>query len=238
MPADNIPLYLDWSFWAVVVAAVAIVLSQLPPVHLLLRRGKLDIEPYSRILITHKIGNPNVQLHIILTNIGGRLVRVKSIELKIKRDGKDIATLPAQNYLQNPTDTNNVLFTSFSIKPREEWAHIVNFLNYFSREDEKKYRTAESKLREDILEKVKRLKNKDHIVKAEDNLVTPFIEMFNEKFVWQPGEYELSISVIASNNKSGIAKSYRFTLFESDSQELIKHKEDYKTGDGIFWYSP
>src|SRR3972149_310835 len=105
MPANNLPLYLDWSFWAVIVAAVAIVLSQLPPVHLLIRRGKLDIEPYSRILITHKVGNPNVQAHLTLTNIGGRIVRVKGITLKIKRDGKEIAVLPAQNYHQNPRDT-------------------------------------------------------------------------------------------------------------------------------------
>jgi hypothetical protein len=235
--AVNVPLYMDWSFWAVIVAAIAIVLSQLPPVHLLFRRARLDIEPYSRIHISHKIGNPNVQLHLILSNVGGRNVRVKGIAIRIRRDGKDVAVLPAQNYLQNPTDKSTVLLTSFSLKPKEEWAHIVNFLSYFSREDEKKYRSAESKLRGNILEQRKSLDDKDRLVEAENKLISPFIKMFNEKFVWQPGEYEIAISVLASNKNANLEKNYRFTLFESDSTELSKVKDDYKFGDGINWDS-
>lgn len=237
MPSSNVPLYLDWSFWAVVVAAVAIILSQLPPVHLWFRRARLDLEPYSRIHITHKVGNPNAQLHLILSNVGGRSVRVKGVVLRIKRDGKDVAVLPAQNYLQNPSDTNSVLFTSFSLKPKEEWAHIVNFLNYFLRDDEKKYRSAESKLREDIVAKRKLPENQDRLVEASNELVSPFQDMYKEKFVWHSGEYEMSISVVASNSKANVEKKYRFTLFESDSSDLSKAVDDYKYGDGINWDS-
>ena len=39
--------YLDWQFWAAAVAALALVLSQLPPIHLLVRRAKLGMELYS-----------------------------------------------------------------------------------------------------------------------------------------------------------------------------------------------
>jgi len=123
----NIPLYMDWSFWAVVVAAIALVLSQLPPIHQLLRRAKIDVEPYSRIHISHKVGNPNVSLHLILTNLGGRSIRVKGITLRVTREGKEVSVLSAQNYYQNPSDKSTVLFTSFSLKPKDEWAHIVNF---------------------------------------------------------------------------------------------------------------
>lgn len=238
MTTANVPLYLDWSFWAVVVAAIAIALSQLPPVYLWFRRSRIDLETYSRIHITHKIGNPNIQLHLILSNVGGRAIRVKALNVNVKRDGKEVAILPAQNYLQNPSDKSTVLFTSFSLKPKEEWAHIVNFLNYFFRDDEKKYRSAESKLREDIIEKRKLPENKDAaVVETTDELVAPFITMFNEKFVWSPGEYEISISVITSNTRANIAKRYRFSLFESDSTELSKVKDDYKYGDGINWDS-
>ena len=139
--------------------------------------------------------------------------------------------------LQNPSDTSTVLFTSFSLKPKEGWAHIVNFLNYSVREDEKKYRGAESKLREDIIEKKKLPQNKDVVVETTTELVAPFIAMFNERFVWNSGEYEISISVITSNGRANISKHYRFTLFESDSIELSKVKDDYKYGDGINWDS-
>jgi hypothetical protein len=48
---------MDWSFWAVVVAAIAIVFSQLPPIHYLIKKVKIDLELYSKISITHKVGN-------------------------------------------------------------------------------------------------------------------------------------------------------------------------------------
>lgn len=233
----NVPLYLEWSFWAVVVATVALILSQLPPVHILIRRAKLELELYSRILMQHKVGNPNVQFHLILTNTGGRSVKIKGIMLGIKREGKDVGTLPAQNYLQNPNDKTTVLFTSFSLKSKEEWAHIVNCLNYFSRADEKKYRNAEFKLKEDIAQKRKLPENKDLLVEADSKHVDEFVRMFDEHFVWNPGEYELHISIETSDKKKDIGRDYRFTLFESDSNELSRSKDDYKYGDGIYWDS-
>jgi hypothetical protein len=237
MPAANTPFYFDWTFWAVVVAAIAVVLSQLPPVHRWFRGARIDLEAYSRILITHKVGNPNLQLHLILNNVGGRSVRVKNISINVDRDGKKIADLPSQNYFQNPGDANTVLFTSFSLKPSEEWAHVVNFLNFFNREDEKKYRTAESKSKEYALEKRRLPENKDTVIEIPSEIITPFAEMFKEKFVWHPGEYKIAISVNTTRVSTNITKRYIFTLFESDSAELSKVKDDYKYGDGIFWNS-
>ena len=237
METANNPLYLDWSLWAVVVAVIAIALSQLPPVHLWFRRARIDLEAYSRIHITHKIGNPNIQLHVILSNTGGRAIRVKGSTVKIIRDVKEIADLPAQSYLQNPSDKTTVLFTSFPLKPKEEWAHIVNFFNVFSREDEKKYKSAESDLMSDLIEKKKFSDDKTELVETTAELVVPFTSMFNKKYVWTPAEYEIYVSVITSNASANILKRYRFTLFESDSAELSKVKDDYKFGDGINWDS-
>src|SRR4051812_3424142 len=113
--------YLDWTFWTVVVSVLAVVLSQLPPVHLLLRSAKLDLELYSRILISHFVGNPNIQIHLILNNVGGKTVKILQANLRLTREGKDISSLPAQNYLQHPADKTTVLFTRFYLKPGEEW---------------------------------------------------------------------------------------------------------------------
>lgn len=155
MPPTAVPVYLNWQFWAATMAGVAIVLSQLPPLHLLLRRAKLGMELYSRAHLTHKVGNPNVQLHIILSNLGGRGIRVRGITLAVRRDGQEVSTFPAQNYLPDPAASQTVLFTPFPIKPKDEWAHIVNFLNYFSRDDDKAYRAAERAIRAAISEKKK-----------------------------------------------------------------------------------
>ena len=192
-----LPFYCNWTFWAVFIAALALLLSQLPPINILLKRAKLDIELYSRIHITHKVGNPNLQLHMILSNVGGKTIKIKGITSAIKRDGNQIAVLPAENYLNNPTDKTTLLFTRILLKPKEEWAHFINFLNTFSRSDDKKYRDGESKLRDDISEKLK-LKapeNKDKLVEADAQYVPMFISMFDKKFIWHAGEYEMRIDV-------------------------------------------
>lgn len=143
--AGTVSFYLNWTFWAVVVASLALILSQLPPVHMLLKKAKLDMELFSRMHITHKVGNPNLQIHLIVSNVGGKTIKIKSITSTIKKDGEQIAVLPAQSYLQEPSDKTPLLFTRISLKPKEEWAHIVKFLNYFSRPDERKYRDGEAK---------------------------------------------------------------------------------------------
>jgi len=63
--------YENWAFWTVLIAAIAIILSQIPPIHILWKKAKLDIELYSRIIVTHKVGNPNLLCPLILSNVGG-----------------------------------------------------------------------------------------------------------------------------------------------------------------------
>lgn len=230
------PLYLDWSFWAVVVAALAIALSQLPPVLSWFKRAKLEIEPYSKIAITHKVGNPNLQLHLIINNTGGRKIRVKDIRLRIKRDGIEVATLPAQNYLQNQSDKNTLLFTAFSLKPGEEWGHLTNFLNFFNREDENLFRSLEKEMLSDFHVKRDALdKDSKALIEIESDLVEPFHEFFNRKFIWKAGEYDLSVCVTTDTPKSDLSRQYRFTLFESHVSHLHAITEHFKYGGGISW---
>ena len=123
------PLYKDWGFWAVLVAILALVLSQLPPVHLLLKRTKLDRELHSRIAWTHAVGNPNANVHIIFDNVGGRSVRIKNVELSFRRNGEEIFTLPVQSY--RPTDASgDVLFTPFTLDPEDDWGNIYLFYKH------------------------------------------------------------------------------------------------------------
>jgi hypothetical protein len=169
--------------------------------------------------------------------LGGRSIRIRGATLTLKRDGKALAELPAQTYYQNPSDTQSVLFTSFSLKPKEEWGHIVTFLIPFSRADDKQYRAAQLVLKNDITEKRSRPENKDRLVEADQKSVQPFTAMFERMFIWQPGEYEVSVSVNSNPKAATPQGSYRFTLFESDSAELAGVKDAFHIGDGIYWDS-
>ena len=97
---------------------------------------------------------------------------MKSIVLHFKRGNDDQFTLPAQNYLQAPGDKDTVLLTSFKLKPKDEWAHIVTFLNFFSRTDEKAFRQIESNLKNDIFEK-------KNFPRIRIKLSKPRLEIFN-----------------------------------------------------------
>ena len=236
METAAIPLYLDWSFWAVVVAAVAIILSQLPPIHILIKKAKIDLELYSKISITHKVGNPNLQLHVIISNVGGKKIRIKDINTTIERDSKPLIMLPAQNYLQNQTDQNTVLFTSFSLKPGDEWAHIVNLLNFFNREAESEYRKLEAKMLSDFRDKKSQLKEEPKTpIELETSVVEPFSTFFDKHFIWHAGEYLLKVNIIADQDVANVTKTYRFTIFESHEEQLKAITEHFKFGGGIWW---
>jgi len=233
---DAVPFYFNWTFWAVIIATIAIILSQLPPIYLLFKKAKLDIELYSRIIVTHKVGNPNLKCHVILNNIGGRSLRVKNISAKIERDGKSIVTLPAQTYDADPNGTSSIIFTRFTLKPENEMGYTINFLNYFNRSEERDYKEAEVLLKNDISKKLDEETEKKVLVKAEQPLVKPFLDMFERMFIWKPGEYKLTITVLAEPLKREIVKQYSFTLFETDSKNLHKYTEDYVTGAGVYFH--
>ncbi len=236
---EAIPLYLDWSFWAVVIAFIAVALSQMPPISQLLKKAKLELEAYTKISITHRMGNPNIQLHLILANIGGRKIRIKDINISLSRDGSSLGVFPAQNYLQNQNDQNTLLFTPFSLNPNNEWAHITNFLNFYNREEENQYQSIEASMIADYRKNAKELDaGKDgHEVEHPEELVKQALDFFNAKFIWEPGEYKMIVNITTDTENANISKEYRFTIFESHTDRLKMITDYYKLGGGI-WYEP
>jgi hypothetical protein len=230
-------LYKNWTFWTVVISFLAVILSQLPPIRFWFSNAKLSIDIYSYVSIMHKVGKPQIQLDLILTNEGARAVTIKGITILVARDGHEIASLPAFNYMQNTTDKDSLIFTRFILHPQEEWTHIINFLNYRSREDEKNYREAEARLKQEIFRLGRLPENRGLIVKTGSSFSRPFSEMFDKNFVWLPGEYKATIQVDAMPYTARPQKSFTFTLFESDTRELTNSKADYGTGDGVYWDS-
>jgi hypothetical protein len=229
------PFYLDWTFWTAALAFLAIVLSQLSPIHLLVRPRKLEVEVHSRIFITHHVGNPNMALVVGIRNTGGRELRVRGLSIDLSRDGKSVGTYPAQNFFETASSQTSVLFVPLFLKPGEYWARSVSFLNFFDRANEKAYRESQSALNADIHRKIaaRPKDSNSEMVVAENDLISPFIKLFNERFMWEPGEYVISLSVTADPGSASYLKRYRFTLYESDTADLRKHADDYKYGGGI-----
>ncbi len=235
---NSTPLYLDWQFWAAIVAAIALLLSQLPPLHVLFRKACLSCEAFSRLHITHKVGNPNAQWHLIIENIGGRTLRIKEIKLVFSRAGDDSFELPAQSYLRTPDAADAVMLTPFRLKPGEEWAHIVNFFSIFTRDDEKEYRPLESAIRSDILSQKEQPENKERFCEADTHVVEKLKAFFKRHYKWVAGEWEVELRIITDREEANISRKYRFSLFESEAKELFDYSDMYKFGAGVYWVSP
>lgn len=231
------PIYLNWTFWTAALALIAVVLSQLPPVRVLARRTKVLLEPYSFLQVTEAFGNPNVNLHVHLTNAGGRDVTIHSLNLTLKgEDGQ--FELPARTFTA-PGGQGDRLFTRFVLKPGGEWGNIVNFHKPFSAGDERELRQLIKDLKATInkalVERSAEELEKKELVEAPPGKVTPLLEFFAHHNRWRAGEYEATIRVECKPTKTSASRYFRFTLFEADVHDLTKERtEKYKYGFGVY----
>lgn len=238
-PPDSaaIPFYFEWEFWTALVAFLALVLSQLPPLYSLFRRGKLKLEAYERLNLSHLMGNSNAQLHLIVMNEGGRPVRVKQMTLTFRREAEPPWELKGRGYYQSIGDASAVLLTPFTIGARQEWAHTVNFITPLSRQDEQRLRQLQSALRNDIQTKKALPENADSVVEAAPNTLNPVLAFYQQKFKWEPGEYAVTVTIITEPSKATLTKAYRMTLFESDAADLRSYRDEYKYGLGVYFFN-
>jgi len=232
------PFYLDWTFWAFVVAMLALVLSQLPPVRLLFRRAAVTLQPYSRLNVTHFLGNPNVNLHVQLVNTGGRAVRVAALSLELARDDGRTLTLPAQGFIRPEASADTLIFTPFTLDVGKEWANFVNFFVAFTTADERDSKRLIKDLRADIEAKLEALRlrgiEQKALIEAAPARVEPLLAFFGAHRFWLPGEYSARLILQCEPAAASVERRFRFTLFESDVQELDERTSRYKNGFGVY----
>lgn len=229
------PFYLDWTFWTAALALIAIVLSQLPPLHVLFRPGRVELEAFDRIQVTHWMGKPNAVLHMILTNTGGRAIKVKSLSMKFKHESGGEFTLPGRGYFQSPADQNAVILTSFRLPSMGEWKHIVNFFAPSSRAEERELDQIKSAIRNDIVPRKVLPGNQNLLLEASSELIAPAHEFFRRQFKWIPGEYEVALEIRTEPENASIERKFRITIFESDTAQLEDYTERYKYGAGVYY---
>jgi hypothetical protein len=231
-------LWTDWAFWSMAVSVLAIVLTQLPPLRQMFRKGRLKVDVYSQMFLHHKYGNPNAQLHLILSNRGGRTVRVKNLTMDFKNRSGGTFSLPAANYLEKQGDQFGALFVPFNIKASEEWSHIVNFYPPISRQDDISAREATATLRHDL--HMKRLAEQDpsRLVEGDEINVKPFKDLFLKQFRWLADEYELNLHAETEPPNALESQRLRVVIFEADTKVLVDATAEYKYGHGILPNTP
>src|SRR5258708_103181 len=169
------PFYENPQFWSATVAGAALAVSLGPYLYRWARPGRLDVDAFPTFALSHEFGNPLAQVHLILSNVGGRRFRVRSIQLLIRRKDAQPLTMQAGGYFPLPADKTPVLLAPFRIEPGGEWAHNVNFVTQPDREDEKNLRGWRSKIEQDIRRKRALPENKDRMMEADDQFVSPLV---------------------------------------------------------------
>ncbi len=229
------PLYLNWEFWTALAAIAAIVLSQIPPVYQLIRKAKLTMEVYSRAAVGHYVGIPNVQVVIVLSNIGGHEVKVRRILMTVCREDTVVATLPAQLYCPETDPSKQLLFAGFKLKPDDERSHNFFFYLDLPRAQERELKEKTQILMTDI--NAKRAAGLVKEPEGDPANVAPFFDIMKRNFIWSEGEYVLKLRAESSDATVFVEKKFRFTLFESDSSQLREYAKRYKYGEGIYYGS-
>jgi len=232
----------DAAFWSTLIALLALVLSQLPPVREILKPRELRIVVPEALFLYHFMGNLQMSAFLTLNNVGGRGITVQKIEcVLIHEEGSPRYRLPAQTYWPRAqSGSGQELFIGWvPLKPEEHWAETVHFYKFWSVQDEEDSAAIISRIRNDIYAKRALLEpglvNKP--VDADEKLVKEAKDFFEKRFTLAKGNYKVLIAAISEKSEAVSVRGFDFTLYDHHLRTLRSIEDDYKTGAGIYFNS-
>lgn len=229
------PFYQNADVWIALFTFLAIILSQLPPIKLWFKKGKLELDVYSKGFLNHSLGSPLIQLHLIINNVGVKAVKIKKITTDIYVDDSLITSLSALNYVPNPSDNKTVILPTFNIEAKSEWSNITNFQQLLKREEEKIRRDISLIIQKKVSENTDT--EQKEAVTVKNKVVKPLHKIFKENFIWEASRYKIDINIETDDIKTNLSKTIYFTIFETQSNELKAHQDGYSSGDTVYWNS-
>ncbi|WP_145521964.1 hypothetical protein [Yersinia ruckeri] len=245
-------LLMSASFWTAVsaiVASLALLLSQIPPIRTFIGRRKPILTTTPAISITHYLGAPNIQLFLNIENDSPRSLKIKNISMQVTRLGTTNKTLPAFTIFEKPDSHIQTVFAPFTIKPESNWAKNVTFYAPFEGSVEQKLKSMQYKIRNSINNKRNAIQHlgadqPQPIVTADETYVQEAIAFYNANKFWEPGDYSINLSITTDSPKTSIQQRYIFLLTLPEINELDSAAERYKFGstltyaDNTAWVYP
>lgn len=232
------------------------VLSQIPPLRVIIRSPKIRIVGIDQFTLYHYFGNVGLNLFLSIHNAGIKSVSISKIDCVIKNDEGLLLHLPAQMYYsrqfsnQHNQPVPQYFLGIISLKPDETWSETVNCFSLWSQEEEKRINDITSKIRENIEAKkqfsyimskvdINDYEAKQNIdlnswTKSEKDIDSEVKNFFENKFSLKADNYHLLIAVISESNEILAISGYNFNLYEDQIQILRRCTERYKSGVGIY----
>jgi hypothetical protein len=219
----NLTIFSDPTTWTAIIAVLALVLSQVPPIRELIKGTKITISVPEMVSLWHFLGNISLSFQIDIANSGGRSVSIKKIETILIDSDNKVWYLPAQTYIsrQAPIQangiTNDYSITRLSLKPTENWNEAIRCYRLWNESEEEEVNKITTSIVDSISSQL------------------PSDTFYNRTFDLHKGNYKFIISAKLENNEAVGVCGYEFTIFETHIHALESHKDHYKFGEGIYF---
>lgn len=222
-------VFLNLNFWSLIIAFFALLVSLFPHIKHLLKGKNIDLDIHRKIMVYHWVGFPCLNIHLGLFNKGGTKVNIRSINLKITKDGNLVKSLKCQGFFETSVSQTVNTFFPFDLPVDDSWTHLCWFAMDIDRNREQKAKNAILAVDMNITEKIRANVVNNQPIEADKELVDNLVSLHNQNFIWETGEYFVEIQV-DTNPHVHISKIFRFTLYETDVNELNNYALDYKYG--------
>jgi len=195
MEDSDMAWYKNTSLWSVLIASVAIVLSQLPPIITWVPRPKIEVQHTDRIGINNAIGIIGYNLNVELRNIGNTDIQIEKMILEISRPDGKVISYPAENFTRISTGNTVPValpITSISIPRNGAWSEMVFFNRQVSTQDEELFLKIRQDIAQSIFDKQQKEGERFDIrasIPADDDVVEAAMNFFTENFDLEKGNY-------------------------------------------------
>ena len=207
---------------SLLIAAIAVLLSQFPPVYQWFETANLQIKIERKFVLSSDIFRaPSINKHYSVTNIGKAPGRIKSLRLFITSSNGDVLyETSAQAYRLRslgPFDRHKwEEFSEIGLNPSRNWSHLVSFGRPLNNPALEEIQAIQSEINEKRDEWKYRMEDEGHRVDSLDYDGPDFV---------LPEKYSERLSAIAKKNipwlQEGGYRLYEVTLSGDDGRKSM-----------------
>ena len=231
--------------WSVVVAAMALLLSQLPPILNLARGTSVELNMAATAFVTtHLIGRPQLSVLVGLENTGGRPATITRFRCDLTHVETSTKWTLEVNSGMRPSSNpgQQVEFYPLGWIPTrtgELWSGVVLCQSVTSDDDLRALDQVREQFDQGLQDAMRsRIFPTQDPVRLPNELVNEATHLFDERFDLLEGTYELRIEATLANDR-GVAHATRcFQVTPYSISQLHRLKGDIQYGAGILFPSP
>ncbi len=230
------------SSWSMFIAAIALILSQLPPVTHWMPEKKLKGAIATRLALSSTLGFINYGINLQIFNEGNRKVKITNLDLELidpsghkkKYSGESYNDFYYQNGIPVAYPIDFI-----TIDPNNSWSNQVNFVLPLTEEQDKFVNEVKLQVINDLTNKRQKttIMTINVMCEADKNIVDKACNYFTNNLSDQLsiGKYE---AIVIAKDASGsilFKTPFKFHLYDHHKKIIESQKDDLKYGIGILY---